>query len=329
MSPTILATATRVLHRLLVRYDLDADALFVDCGLDSRALDDARARYPATRVRALWQLADEAIEDPCWALAAGDVWRPTDFHALGYAFLASHTLESALLRMERYTRVVATDGVVGIAAERSGYGVIYSVPDPTAYSVPLIDSRLSVLLRMCREAFGAPPPLQEVHLSHDRRPCAYEEFFGCPVRYDAECGKMIFSAEGIRRPLPAVNRDLARINDRTLAEFARLLSETTWTGRVRKTVMEQLSAGKPSTAQIARVLALSPRTMQRKLQEEGTSFQAVLDDVRKDLAIQLVHADELDLSEVAYLTGFSGPSSFARSYKTWTGRTPSEDRRRA
>jgi AraC-like DNA-binding protein len=311
----------------LVHYGLEADALFVECGLDPRTRDDARARYPAARVRALWHMADQAIEDPCWALTAGNVWRPTDFHALGYAFLASHTLESALLRMERYTRIVATDGVVSVAAEPTGYSFTYSVPDPSAYIVPLIDSRLSVLARMCRDACGEPPPLQEVHLSHGRQACAYEEFFGCPVRYDAECGKIIFSSEGIRRPLPAVNRDLARINDRTLAEFARSLSESTWTGRVRKAVMEQLSAGKPSTAQIARVLTLAPRTMQRKLQEEGTSFQAVLDDVRKDLAIQLVHADELDLGEVAYLTGFSGASSFARSYKAWTGRTPSEDRR--
>jgi AraC-like DNA-binding protein len=329
MSMTTLATASRVLHRLLVRNGLDADALFIDCGLDPRKLDDARARYPLDRMRALWQMADDAIDDPCWALASGEFWRSTDFHALGYAFLASHTLEAALLRLERYTRIVVTDATLRLRSEQEGVTITYSVPDPGAYIAPLIDSRLSTMLRMCREVCGTQPPLREVHVSHGWQACAYEEFFGCPVRYDAECGKMIFSPDGVRRPLPAVNRELARANDRILADFSRSLSESSFSGRVRKAIMEGLSSGKPSAADVARALAIAPRTLQRKLQEEGTTFQDIADDVRKELALQYVQSGEYDLSEVTYLTGFSSTSSFTRAYKTWTGRTPSEDRGRA
>jgi AraC-like DNA-binding protein len=74
------------------------------------------------------------------------------------------------------------------------------------------------------------------------------------------------------------------------------------------------------------MLALAPRTLQRKLQEEGTTFQEVSDAVRKDLARQYIQSGEYDLSEVTYLTGFANPSAFSRAYKAWTGRTPSEDR---
>jgi len=166
MSMTMLATAARVLHRLLARNGLDADTVFIECGLDPHKLDDARARYPLERVRALWRMANDAIDDPCWALAAGEVWRSTDFHALGYAFLASQTLEAALLRLERYTRIVVTDAAVRVRVEQEGVTVTYSVPDPRAYIAPLIDSRLSMLLRMCRDACGGQPPLREVHVGH-------------------------------------------------------------------------------------------------------------------------------------------------------------------
>jgi AraC-like DNA-binding protein len=329
MSMTMLATAARVLHRLLARNGLDADTVFIECGLDPHKLDDARARYPLERVRALWRMANDAIDDPCWALAAGDVWRSTDFHALGYAFLASQTLEAALLRLERYTRIVVTDAAVRVRNEQAGVTLSYSVPDPGAYIAPLIDSRLSMLLCMCREACGGQPPLREVHVGHGWQACAYEEFFGCPVRYDAEYGKMIFSPDGLCRPLPAVNRELARANDRILADFSRSLSESSFSGRVRKAIMEGLSSGKPSAAEVARNLAIAQRTLQRKLQEEGTTFQDVADEVRKELALQYVQSGEYDLSEVTYLTGFSSSSSFTRAYKAWTGRTPSEDRGRA
>jgi len=326
LSQTILATAARVLRRLLVRYGLEADKLFVESGLDPRKLDDSRARYPVERMRALWRLADDRIRDRCWALSAGEVWKPTDFHALGYAFLASQTLEAAFYRLERYTRVVVTDAVTRIGNEGDGISVTYLVPEPDLHFVPLVDSRLSILLRLCRDASGPGLPVQEVHLSHGWQPCGYEEFFGCPVRYDAAESKIIFSLDDARVPLPAVNRDLATMNDQTLAEFARSLSESTFAGRVRKAVMEQLSSGKPTAAKVARALAIAPRTLQRKLQEEDTTFQVVLDSVRKELAIQYVQNGEHDLTEVAYLTGFSGGSSFARAYKAWTGRSPSEDR---
>jgi AraC-like DNA-binding protein len=326
MSQTILATAGRVLHRLLMRYGQEADDLFAECRLDPRKLDDPRARYPLDRMRALWRLADGRIRDSCWALAAGEVWKPTDFHALGYAFLASQTLEAAFYRLERYTRIVVTDAVTRVVNEGNEVSVSYLVPEPDLHFVPFVDSRIAILLRLCRDACGPRLPITQVHLSHGWRPCGYEDFCGCPVRYDAPESKIMFSLEGARTPLPAVNRDLARVNDRTLAEFARSLSESTFAGRVRKAIMEQLSSGKPRASQIARVLAMAPRTLQRRLQEEGTSFQAVLDDVRKELAIQFVQSGDLDLSEVAYLTGFSGASSFARAYKGWTGRSPSEDR---
>ena len=104
------------------------------------------------------------------------------------------------------------------------------------------------------------------------------------------------------------------------------MADTSIIGRVRRAVLESLPSGKPGAQDVARALAVSPRTLQRKLQEEGTTFQAVLDAVRKELAQHYIRSGEYDLLEITYLTGFANPPAFSRAYKKWTGRTPSEDR---
>lgn len=323
---TMLATAGRIVHRLLQRNGLDADALFLECGMDPLKLDEPRARYPLDRSRALWCLAHERIQNPCWGLAAGEVWRPTDFHALGYAFLASCTLESALSRLERYSRLVVQDVSLKVETDQDRCSIT-CVPPSADANIPLLqDAFWAVILRMCREVYGPALHLREVQLTHTWRACSYEEYFGCPVRYESDRSGLTFPLDAVRQPLPAVNQELARANDRILSNFDRSLADNSITGRVRRAVLDGLPSGKSNAKEVAKMLALAPRTLQRKLQEEGTTFQDVSDAVRKDVAEEYVRSGMYPLTEISYLTGFANPSAFSRAYKTWTGRTPTEDR---
>jgi len=324
--PTKLATAGRIVHRLLQHHGLEADAMFLAVGLDPLKLDDPQARYPMDRIRELWRRAGEQIANPCWGLTAGDLWRPTDFHALGYAFLASGTLESAFKRLERYFRIVTQDLSVQSTTTRDTFIMTHAVPSDALDPPALQDARLSVILRMCRDVYGAGFKLREAQLAHPWQACGYEDYFGCPIRYDAGRAGFTVPLDAMHRPLPAKNRDLARANDRVLQGIDRRLTDNSTIGRVRRTMLDSLSAGKPSAKDVARALAVSPRTLQRKLQEEGTTFQAVLDAVRRDLARECIRSGDYDLLEVTYLTGFANPPAFSRAYKKWTGRTPSEDR---
>ncbi|MGB5735743.1 MAG: helix-turn-helix domain-containing protein [Thiohalocapsa sp.] len=95
MNPTLLASAARILWRLLERHGVDPEHVFCEVGLDPNSIHDTRARYADAKTRATWQLAARLIDDPCFGLLSAEVWRPTDFHALGYAFLASRELAVA------------------------------------------------------------------------------------------------------------------------------------------------------------------------------------------------------------------------------------------
>lgn len=325
MSATILATNARILYRLIERNGIAPDGVFLECGLDPLKLRDYRARYPVDNFHAAWRVADIQIQTPCWGLQAGEVWRPVDFHAFGYAFLASRTLRSALSRFRRYHAVVVQDESIAIEETDSALIVSHHFPDSKQDIAAFQNARGSFLLSICREIYGQDLHFQEIAFTHPCRPCAYEKFFGCSVRYEAPVNSITFAREIVERYLPAQNLDLARMNDEILKEFVRVLSDTSVTGRVRQAVLNELPSGKPSAAEVARTLAVSPRTLQRKLQQENTTFEDVIEGVRKELAQHYVKSGEYDLLEVAYLMGFSTLPAFSRAYKTWNGRSPSED----
>jgi AraC-like DNA-binding protein len=325
MSATMLATAARILYRLIERNGVAPDGVFLECSLDPLKLNDSRARYPVEKVRAAWGVADKQIRTPCWGLQGGDVWSPTDYHALGYAFLASRTLRAALYRLRRYHAIVVQDLRIAITETDAALTISYAIPDPSQDIAPIQNARSSILLRMRRDAYGTDVRLFEVAFTHSPRPCPYEDLFGCPVRYEAPCNSVTFPREIVERYLPAENLDLARRTDEILQEFVRSLSDKSVTERVRRAVLNELPSGKPGAAEVAYALALSPRTLQRKLQREGTTFEDVIEGVRKELAQHYVQSGEYDLLEVAYLMGFSTLPAFSRAYKTWTGYSPSED----
>lgn len=94
------------------------------------------------------------------------------------------------------------------------------------------------------------------------------------------------------------------------------------TERVRSTLLETLPAGEVSMQVISRKLAVSARTLQRRLQDEGTSFQQTLDSLRESLAYHYLRNTTLSSAEISFLLGFDDSNSFARAFQSWTGKTP-------
>ena len=99
--------------------------------------------------------------------------------------------------------------------------------------------------------------------------------------------------------------------------------------RVRVAVAETLRCGRPGTRAVAERLHISERTLRRRLHEEGTTFKALLDDIRRQLAIQYLEQPELGIAEIAFMLGFSQTPAFSRAFKRWTGVAPIEQRKQS
>jgi len=150
------------------------------------------------------------------------------------------------------------------------------------------------------------------------------------VRFGARCSGFVFDRVHLEQPLsssdPKLQEVVRQLAERMLAE---LPATDTVTDRLRRMLARELPQGDPSAARVASALRMSQRTLCRRLEEEGTTYRELLDDLRRQLAMQYLARRDLSVSEVAFLLGFSQAAAFHRAFKRWTGRTPLEHRRQA
>ncbi len=327
MIGTSLASLSRPLWRLLERHHIDPDFVFREAGLDPVLMDESRARYKTQRLVAAWGRAAALIKDPCFGLEIAEVWSPTDLHALGYAFLASSTLRTALQRLCRYIHVL--DNVVGFHLENDGERVSFTLTteDPllAPNSAPEEDATLAFVTSLCRSAYGEILNPVLVRFQHPKLPCqqAYHSFFRCPVLFNAKRSTIVFTSADVDRPLPAPNRELAQANDRILAAFLAQLRGKDLITRVKTAITHELPSGSPSDEVVAKAVYMSPRSLRRRLSVAGTSYSQLLEVVRCELAKRYLADPSQSLSEISYLLGFSELSAFSRAFKRWTGQAPS------
>ena len=330
MIATTLASATRPFWRLLELYKIDPAYVFREAGLDPALMDKPRERFKAERQVAAWRKAAELIKDPCFGLKVAEVWSPTDLHALGYAFLASSTLRTALGRLSRYVQVV-NDAIgydLGVDGDKVSLTLNADTPSYRPPFAPQEDSGWAVITSMCRAAYGDELNPVEVRFQHGapKSTSAYYAFFRCPLRFGAESSAILFARADMDYPLPAANKELARGNDQILADFLDNLQKDDLVARVKTAIAEELPSGSPSDDEIAKSLFMSPRTLNRKLSALGTNYSKLLEAVRHELAEQYVADPSLSLSEISFLLGFSELSAFSRAFRRWAGQSPSAAR---
>jgi AraC-like DNA-binding protein len=141
---------------------------------------------------------------------------------------------------------------------------------------------------------------------------------------------IVMESEFCQQPIPAADPNLFKLLNRYLES---ILSEIPKTDQrlegIRRKIAEAIKAGNPNLGQVAKTMALSPRTLQRQLDTCETDFRSLLDDTRKRLALAYLKDSENTLTQIAFLLGYSEVSTFNRSFKRWTGKTPQHYRRRA
>ena len=324
-----LATATNILWKLIEAYGHDPEALYFDVGIDPDLLNKPGARIPYTLVNRLWAKATEIIDDPCFGLMAYKYWHPSYFHALGYAWLASHTLRDALNRFVRYLRIVSEKIFLKLEEGPDGLTLVLSY-ELLGMRVPAqIDMGMAMSIHICRLNFGEDLKPVAVNFMHAEPPCAekYFELFKTSVRFSADRDSMTYSFADVDRYLMGANPQLARLNDQVMIEYLGKLNKDDIIDRVTAAIIDMLPSGGIADEKVAETLNMSVRSLQRRLKEVGSTFRTLLEAVRKDLASTYVRDPDIELVEVAFLLGFSDQSAFSRAFKRWTGNSPSEARK--
>jgi len=329
---TSLNTWVNALVLTLQSSGCDAQALLRSAGLDPETIKDPNGRSPVKNMVRLWALAVEATGDPCLGLKVAAYVQPATFHSLGLALLASQNLEDSLQRAARFSRIVSN--AADISIERTERGVKQVVAwraDGPAVD-EAIDLMMASTVKMGMLVLGlAPQELGELELCLRRGATAamraeFEAYFRCPIRFEAEENSLLISHEWMKRPLPMANAQLARQNDLVVMEYLSRFDGARLAEKVRAELISRLPAGEPLRADVASALGIGEKTLQRRLKDEGTSYQQVLDEVRRDLAQQYLREGPMSVCEVTFQLGFADQSSFTRAFRRWTGKTPGEFR---
>ncbi|MEZ5378486.1 MAG: AraC family transcriptional regulator [Acidimicrobiales bacterium] len=325
-SPSVLIAWTDTLVRALESRGVDPQPLLDASGITRTQLADPEARLPLAASTRLWQHAVEATGDDGFGIEVSRHVTAGSFHAMGSAFLTSASLRLALERVARFSRITAdvargtveeTDGEFSLVI---GWRSARERPAPAA-----LDAVLAAIVRSARSLLGRE--LAPIALRLERpQPLAvdrFERFFGCPIEFAATENRLTFAVADADRPIPGGNERLASVSDAVVADYLAGLEPDTFLDDIRACLADALSAGEPALAVIASELAMSPRTLQRRIGEHGTTFRGVVADTRLGLATALL-TNGVSVTETSLRVGFSETAAFSRAFRRWTGHAPSQ-----
>lgn len=315
----------------LDRLGVDSAAVLKEAGIDLRTVMEQERRVPWESVIRFWDLAVEKSGDPAIGLEVVEDLQPTVYRSLGIALLCSSTLREFMERFERFYALLSTQE----QAKLEDHGSFATFTDNL--QVPYSGSALGChcdafaaftvkFIRLVYQPDYKPLKVELGWTPPDAALAKHDEYFGCPIEYGAEHTVIHIAQADLDAVLAGSNPDIAREQDNMTLVVLEKLKELDLPTKVCSRLIEYLPSGDCSRQRVAHSLAMSESAFQKKLREEGTSYQELLDRTRAELAHHYLD-QQMTADEVAFLLGFSDCSSFTRAFKRWKGVTPSDYRK--
>jgi AraC-like DNA-binding protein len=277
----------------------------------------------------MWRALEEMVDEPAVALRVLDLVSVETFDPPLFAALCSPNLEVAIRRISQFKPLI---GPIRLHVAREADVLVLTV-DFLERDVPppatLLAAELGFFVKLARLATRIELSARAVTLPRDLEPHrGYTRLFGVAPQY-GDAPSVSLSLQDARRPFVTANNAMWQIFEPDLRRRLNALSaEAGIVERVRAALLELIPGGVATVDDVARTLAISKRTLQRRLGAEGASFKAILTDVRERLAWHYLDRSDLPYSQIAFLLGYQDTNSFFRAFNEWTGMTPNAARMR-
>ncbi|WP_170150201.1 AraC family transcriptional regulator [Parahaliea mediterranea] len=306
---------------------IDSQALLAQANISANSLKDPAAVMSLEQEQTCILAAIAASNDPGLGLIVGSRYHLSAYGVLGLAMISSRDLIEGLEGVTHLNALTWTRLFWRLLEDESDAILEAREVEPLSPCLHYMIERDFIAVNiMCREMLGLDKTImREVQLSYPP-PCyagRYAEFFGCPVVFGAEHNRLIFESNWLHRPLPQANTAIHQVCVAQCEEMLERLRDESCYAGIIEYLMVDSSGGFLSLEKIAEKLNASPRTLRRKLAQEGTSYQALLMQVRSNLAKELLLSGKLTVEQIAKRLGYSDSASFCHAFKRWTGRPPS------
>ena len=301
-----------------------------EAGLSLRLFEEPRILLDTQQFFSLHRAIGWLSSQPAIGLELGREPRLARHNPVALAALASSNFREALQRIARYKRLNCPEEIQ--LHEADGESRVEFVFLLAQHEEPevLIDTCFAWIHSvLCRGTGREIPPLNIELRRRTADEVPYRKFFDCPVRLGQARNRIVYRPEDLNAPFLTHNPELLEIVAPALEAELRNLSETRLLkDQVRAYVLRSLAGARPRLEQIAAGLGLTPRTLQRRLLEEGESLHQVVESARREMARQYLLESSLDLSDTAYLLGYADTNSFIRAFHRWEGESPGQWRAR-
>jgi AraC-like DNA-binding protein len=306
-------------------------------GLNPRFAESPDSRVRGSVVERLWNYAVEQTGDEIIGLHMAEEYNPGALDILGYVVLSCQTVGEVLERVARYARILNDGMRIDLVREGQSAVLRCTYVDGTDNYLlrspqHAIDATWGGLARELRRLASEPVLATSVWFRHEAPRTAthrdeYHRVVGTAPRFAAAEDRFAIAVSHLDATLPSANAALLSVFDQHAeATLQTIAQSNSRAGEVARVVSQKLKGSVPVLDEVAKELAMSRRNLQRTLRESGTSYQALLDEVRRDLAIRHLANPATSAGQVGFLLGFSEPSAFHRAFKRWTGKSPSQFR---
>jgi len=317
----------RVSGSLLLKLEelgVRASAVLRRAGLSQGMIDQPRALLNTEELFALWRAIGETSTNPAIGLQLGTESKTERFSPMGLAALSTENLGAAVQQMARYKQLTCPEEILQEKDDEEWSIQFRWLLADEVEPPMLIECCFAWVLSIARHGTGARlSPLRVEFVEPRAHSKIIERHFGCPVIGGAPRNAIVFRAADAERRFVTRNAELlAMLVPQFEEELKQVNGAENFVERVRIAVQQKLTGRRPAMEDIADQLHISSRTLQRRLQDAGSSFQHVLEDARHQLARHYLNNSVLELNEAAYLLGYEDANSFVRAFRTWEGVPP-------
>ncbi len=324
---TVAASAARGLLAYAEARRVPTAGALAAAGLERAALAGPEARLTQAAYNQLWARLAEASGDDDFGLHFAERLDLDALDVIGHLVAKSATFGQGLERVVAFSRLLHDAGRVEVEREGAGarvYPGCRGLPHEWPRHVAEFSAAVVVVLgRTVTHVTWAP---REVAFRHPApaRTGEHQRLFGVAPRFGRPETSIVLGAEVLALPVRESQPGVVTYLDAYARAALEKLGapDDALTTNVERAIARAMDRGPPDLAPVAAQLGLSARSLQRRLAEAGTSFQALVDGVRRAYAERYLADDRLALGEVAFLLGFSDPSNFHRAFRRWTGVTP-------
>jgi AraC-like DNA-binding protein len=323
VSISITQTIVQTLHHLNIH---NTDELLQQANINPELLEKTENRIDFDKQQNFWRIAIQAANDDSFPIYFALQSRLATFNMAGHVATNTQTMGESWDATQKYQQLAGVGGEVIIT--RNAHEIIMTY-QPKLPNENTSDIRSCCLLastiNIGRWMIGEPynPLRAEFSIAQPSDLQLFEDFFKCPIVFNQSANRVIFDRRIDDIRIPYASKELFYLMQKKADQsITNLKAHSEIEERVTHLIASNLINQEPDKNLIAEKLDISPRTLQRKLAKENTSYQEILDKTRYDLAQSYLHETQLTITDVAYMLGFTEPSAFYRAFKKWHGMTP-------